>query len=113
MPWDKYDAALKTIGSNITINTLAQMRAASPTGGALGNVSDFEDKMLQAVIAPLSTATDPATARKSLIRVQAAMELLANDNFNKDPAKFQGALEKRMLELGAAGPGIKVTKRSS
>lgn len=99
MPWDKYDAAVKTIGSNITIDTLARMRQASPTGGALGNVSDFEDKMLQSVITPLSTATDAATARKSLIRVQAAMELLANDNFNHDPAKFLSALDNRVGEL--------------
>ncbi len=111
MPWDNFDAALKTIGSNVTIDTLRQMRAASPTGGALGNVSDYEDKMLQSVIAPLATYGDKAMMRKGLIRVQAAMELLANDNFNKDPAKFQQALEDRMLELGAAGSDVKVTRR--
>jgi hypothetical protein len=110
MPTDKYDAAVKTIGSNITIDTLARMRAASPTGGALGNVSDFEDKMLQSVIAPLSTATSPEIARKSLVRIQAAMELLADSNFNKDSTKFQDALEKRILELGAAGPKVKVER---
>jgi hypothetical protein len=111
-PADKFDAALKTIGSNITIDTLRQMRQSSPTGGALGNVSDFEDKMLQSVITPLATYGDKETMRKGLYRVQAAMELLANDNFNKDPVKFQDALEKRMLELGAAGPGVTVKRRS-
>jgi hypothetical protein len=111
LPHDKYDAALKTITSNITIDTLARMRQASPTGGALGNVSDYEDKMLQSVIAPLATFTDAKEARRGLIRVQAAMELLANDNFNKDPAKFKAALEARMAELGSVGkPGTKVER---
>jgi hypothetical protein len=100
-PQDKFDNALKTVTSNITIQTLAQMRAASPTGGALGNVSDYEDKMLQSVIAPLATYGDAKTMKKGLVRVQAAMELLADDNFNKDPAKFQAALDKRMAELAS------------
>jgi hypothetical protein len=112
LPHDVYDSALKTIQSNVTIDTLRQMRQASPTGGALGNVSDFEDKMLQSVIGPLNTYTSPAEARKGLIRVQAAMELLADDNFNKDSSKFKDALEKRMIELGAAGSGVKVTRRN-
>jgi hypothetical protein len=112
LPHDVYDSALKTIQSNVTIDTLARMRAASPTGGALGNVSDFEDKMLQSVIGPLNTYTSPAEARKGLIRVKAAMELLANDNFNKDPEKFKAALEQRTMELSNSGAksGVKVER---
>jgi hypothetical protein len=89
------------------------MRAASPTGGALGNVSDFEDKMLQSVIAPLATYTSPELARKGLIRVRAAMELLADDNFNKDKGKFIEALNRRVEELSIASPvkgGVKVER---
>jgi len=111
LPHDVYDSALKTIQSNVTISTLAQMRAASPTGGALGNVSDFEDKMLQSVIAPLNTYTSPAEARRGINRVVATLELLANDNFNKDPAKFKEALDKRVMEMGTSGKsGVKVER---
>jgi len=111
LPHEAYDSALKTIQSNVTIGALARMRQASPTGGALGNVSDFEDKMLQSVIAPLNTYTTPQEARKGINRVVATMELLANDNFNKDPAKFKEALEKRVMEMSAGGAsGVKVER---
>jgi hypothetical protein len=99
LPPDVADEYLRTIKSNVTIDTLRQMRQSSPTGGALGNVSDFEDKMLASVIGPLSTELGSADLKRGVTRVQAAMELLANDNFNKDPAKFQAALNTRMDEL--------------
>jgi hypothetical protein len=99
LPQDRLDNALKTIQSNVTIQTLAQMRANSPTGGALGNVSDFEDKMLQSVIAPLATYGSKDQLKNGILRVQAAMEILADDNFNKDPVKFQTALNKRVSDL--------------
>jgi hypothetical protein len=106
LPHNKFDGALKTIGSNITIDTLNRMRQASPTGGALGNVSDFEDKMLQSVIAPLAVgANDVDSMKKNLIRIQAGMETLAARDFGgkTDPeaarAKFLEALNKREAEL--------------
>lgn len=43
----RLDDILATIRANIGFAKLQQMRQASPTGGALGAVSDFETKMLQ------------------------------------------------------------------
>ncbi len=40
---------LKTITANIGFDKLQEMRNNSPTGGALGQVSDFENRQLQAV----------------------------------------------------------------
>jgi hypothetical protein len=40
---------LNTIKANIGFDKLQQMRENSPTGGALGQISDFEDRLLQAV----------------------------------------------------------------
>lgn len=40
---------LTTIKSNVGLDKLQNMRENSPTGGALGQVSDFENKLLQAV----------------------------------------------------------------
>jgi hypothetical protein len=72
----------------------------------LGNVSDFEDKMLQSVIAPLAVgANDVDSMKKNLIRIQAGMETLAARDFGgkTDPegarAKFLEALNKREAEL--------------
>ena len=99
MNWDEYDAAVDTIKSNVAFETLAQMRQASPNGSALGNVTDFEQKMLSSTVDSLATYRHTDKAKGALIRVKAAMELLANEDFNKDPAKFNEALNKRVEEL--------------
>lgn len=44
---------LDTIRSNIGFDKLQEMRSNSPTGGALGPVSDFENKLLQATLGSL------------------------------------------------------------
>ena len=45
---------LGTIKANIGFDRLQAMRDASPTGGALGQVSEFENKMLQATYGALT-----------------------------------------------------------
>lgn len=52
---DAYDLArtLDTIRANIGFDKLQEMREQSPTGGALGPVSDFENRNLQAVLGNL------------------------------------------------------------
>ena len=49
---------LDTIKANVGFDKLQQMRDNSPTGGALGQVSEMENKLLQAV----NGALDPAQA---------------------------------------------------
>lgn len=44
---------VNTIKANIGFDRLQQMRAASPTGGALGQVSEQENKLLQSTIGAL------------------------------------------------------------
>lgn len=46
-------ATLDQIKANIGFDTLAQMRANSPTGGALGSITENELRMLQSVVASL------------------------------------------------------------
>lgn len=62
---------LETIKANIGFDTLQNMRANSPTGGALGNVSDTENKLLQAV----NGALDPLQAEKLKENLQSIKEL--------------------------------------
>lgn len=54
----QYDLAqtLQTIKANIGFDQLQQMRENSPTGGALGQVSDIENRLLQATLGSLEQA---------------------------------------------------------
>lgn len=49
---------LDTIKANVGFSELQSMRAESPTGGALGQVSEMENKLLQSVLGSLDQAGD-------------------------------------------------------
>jgi len=61
---------LLTIKANIGFNELTQMRKDSPTGGALGQVSDMENKALQAARGSLEQRQSPGQLRKNLESVR-------------------------------------------
>lgn len=61
---------LNTLKANIAFGELTAMREASKTGGALGQVSDIELKLLESSLAGLSQAQSPANFRKNLKRVK-------------------------------------------
>ena len=65
---------LLTIKANIGFNELTQMRKDSPTGGALGQVSDMENKALQAARASLEQRQSPAQLRKNLEKIEDSYE---------------------------------------
>jgi len=48
-PQHDLSATLDTVKANIGFDKLQEMREASPTGGALGQVSEMENKLLQSV----------------------------------------------------------------
>lgn len=58
------------IVSNIGFDRLQQMRKASPTGGALGNVSDREIETLQSTLGSLSLDQSPEQLKKTLLKLQ-------------------------------------------
>lgn len=60
-------AKYKTIAANATISELQELRASSPTGGALGQVSDYEDKMLRDAAATIARTQDLASFKKALL----------------------------------------------
>ena len=64
------EATLDTIKVNMGFDKLQQMRATSPTGAALGPVSDSENKMLQSVIASLATSQSKEQFLANLQRVE-------------------------------------------
>lgn len=64
------DATLNTIRANVGFDRLQQMRAASPTGGALGQVSDNENKLLQSVLGSLDQAQSEKEFMHNLDRLE-------------------------------------------
>lgn len=78
---------LNTIKSNIGFDKLQAMRQNSPTGGALGNVSDNENKLLQSVQGAIEQTQSPAQLKANLMRVQKLMKEVATEReraFNRD-----------------------------
>jgi hypothetical protein len=64
---------LATIRANIGFDKLQDMRNNSPTGGALGQVSDTENKLLQAVQGSLDQGQSPAQLRENLVNIKTLM----------------------------------------
>lgn len=61
---------LNTIRANVGFDRLQSMRASSPTGGALGAVSDSENKMLQSTLGALEQSQSPDQFARNLRRLQ-------------------------------------------
>lgn len=61
---------LDTIKANIGFDRLQQMRDSSKTGGALGNVSDNENKMLQKTLSSLEQSQSHEQFLRNLDRVK-------------------------------------------
>jgi hypothetical protein len=61
---------LETIRANIGFDKLQDMRANSPTGGALGQVSDLENRLLQAVQGSLDQSQSPGQLRDNLNNIK-------------------------------------------
>lgn len=68
----KLRSILNTIGTNVGFDALTEMRQNSPSGGALGNVSDTENKLLQGTIAALDQGLDAQSLRANLEAVRRA-----------------------------------------
>lgn len=60
------DRTIDTIKANLGFEALSQMRAESPTGGALGNVTEIELRMLQSVIDSLDSAQSAPQLEEAL-----------------------------------------------
>lgn len=67
-------ATIVTLKANLGFNELQQIRAASPTGGALGATSENELLALQSTIANLDPNQSPAQLRQNLEKVRRHMQ---------------------------------------
>ena len=69
-PAHDLQAVLDTIKGNITIDALQKMRQNSPTGGALGNVSNQENNTLASLLGSLDAGQSPAQLKASLSQIR-------------------------------------------
>ena len=104
------EGALNTIKSNLGFDRLTQMRAESPTGGALGNVSDRELQLLTSTVQSLDQRQSPATLKKNLEIIKGYLDDSTNIiQTSKIPIQVQQRSEialspekaQRLIELRA------------
>lgn len=85
-----FAADLESLAADIAYNELQKMRQNSPTGGAVGQVSDFETRLLSGVIASVRQDQSAENLRRNFTAVrESAARIL--EAANKD-AQVSGAL---------------------
>ena len=72
-PAGELESLITTIQANVGFDKLQSMRENSPTGGALGNVTEKEITFLQAVFGSLRQDTRPENVRYNLTRLREFM----------------------------------------
>ena len=65
---------LKTIRAQVGFEKLQEMRDMSPTGGALGQISNFENRLLQATLGNLEQTQSPEVLIRNLNRLRLVVE---------------------------------------
>jgi len=70
---------LKSVQSNVAFNRLQEMRDASKTGGALGNVSNVELGLLMAAHGAIQQDLSPELLTKNLKRIDEIMGMVEQD----------------------------------
>ena len=99
-------AMLDGVKANIGFDRLQQMRDASPTGGALGQVSEFENRLLQATIGSLEQSQTKGQLIYNLRRVQRIYSDIVNVGIRPEDAGKYGR------PMGPAGDTGKFGKMS-
>lgn len=79
-PATDFASELDTLKSNIIASELTQMREASKTGGALGQISDRESQFLSAALGALNARQSPANLRAQLQKVKDSILRWQNAN---------------------------------
>jgi len=103
---DAYDVArnIETIKANIGFKELSDMRQASPTGGALGQVAVQELNFLQAAISNLDVGQSPQQLRDNLSKVK--------KHYNRWLTTIRGEIPPEDKETAAAPAEGKTVKRT-
>ena len=97
-------ALLDTVKANVGFDQLQAMRNASPTGGALGQVSDTENRLLQSVLGSLDISQPPATLEYNLRRLANTVNDIVH-GAGKGPERYDLGTPGAAGATGAAAPG--------
>lgn len=95
--------AIDTIKANIGFDELNTMRRESPTGGALGQVSERELTYLQSVLANLEQSQSPKQLRENLLKVKTEVQnsrQRIQEAFEKDFGPNQGT-QNQPIQFGS------------
>lgn len=82
--------AIKPIKAALSFDTLTEMRAASPSGGALGSISERELDLLGSAITSLNQAQSPGDVKRALTKV-----ITHYDNWRSVIERQRGSLEEQ------------------
>jgi hypothetical protein len=83
------DRTLDTIRANLGFEQLSAMRAASPTGGALGQVTERELALLQSTVASLDIGLSASVLRQNLEQVKKHYANIKSLMDGKLPPEYQ------------------------
>jgi len=88
-----YDLAntLNTVKANLGFDKLQDMRNNSPTGGALGQVSEMENRLLQSVWGSVEQSQSPAQLKANLGKIKQLRQQyqsLKKQAYDQDVARF-------------------------
>lgn len=98
-PAARLSSILDTIGGNIAFSELQAMRQASPTGGALGQVSNIEIELLKNSISSLNLKQGAEQLKKSLAGIKKHLEESVDRLQNAYESSF-GSFESRQDKEG-------------
>jgi hypothetical protein len=84
---------LETIAADVSFSRLQQMREESPTGGALGNVANYELEALKRSKGSLDQGQSPKRLKENLSTIRKHYErfMMANSGFDPDTAEGRAA----------------------
>jgi hypothetical protein len=99
-------AKLESLKSNVAFNELQEMRNASKTGGALGQVSDKENAMLAAALGSLDQGQSPEQLSKTLDNIVGIL-----DRWESAKAQYGGA--KPMTSRDGSSDGAAAKSRAA
>ena len=103
------NAKLETLRSNIGFDRLQKMRMESPTGGALGSVSERELSQLNAALGSLEQSQSPEQLKQNILRIrdqyERAIIALQND-FAADGLTFQVPSQQSSTDLFSQADAI-------
>jgi hypothetical protein len=96
------NSTIDAIGSGISLENLNQMRQASPTGGALGNVSDKQSGLLAEAFGSLRQAQSQELFLYNLARVENTLNDIVHGPDGGPPRHDMQRLRTELLGSGGA-----------